>query len=251
MEKPLAITVPEANRIIQACQQAGVNLSVAYQGRFEPLTRQFHAAVQSGRLGRLLLASLYVKWYRDDAYYRSGAWRGAWQTEGGGALVTQASHGLDLLLWLAGPASSVHAQMATLNHAIEVEDAVQALLTFENGALGLVEATTVAYPGFSVRLELSGTGGSVVYDHGAGTLHWFLRHPKGEWVDQGEASDGSRAPLAISPTSHVPLYADFVAAIREGRTPAIDGVEALRSVELIQAIYRSARTGRRMRLSHA
>jgi UDP-N-acetyl-2-amino-2-deoxyglucuronate dehydrogenase len=241
MEKPLAITVPECDRMIAACEKAGVTLATCYQGRLDPLPRKLHAELQAGKLGRLLLASLHVMWYRDMAYYQSAPWRGKWATEGGGVLVTQASHGLDMLLWLAGPVESVTAQTATLDHAIEVEDVVHAILRFKSGALGMIEASTLAYPGFNEQLDFSGTAGTAVYEKGAGRVRWYLREPKAEWVDQGEASSGAGAAMAISAGPHIAAYHDFAGAIREKRPPLVDGREGRRSVELIQAIYRSSR----------
>ena len=248
MEKPLAITVAECDRMIAACAKAGVTLATCYQGRFDPLPQQLHAAFRAGKLGRLLLASLHVNWYRDMAYYRSAPWRGKWSSEGGGVLTTQASHGLDMLLWLAGPVESVTAQMATLDHEIEVEDVVHALLRFKSGALGMIEATTLAYPGFNEQLEFSGTNGSAIFEKGAGRVRWHLREPKSKWVDQGEASSGAGAAMAISAGPHIAAYRDFAAAIREKRPPLVDGTEGRRSTEVIQAIYRSGRERTSVRL---
>jgi predicted dehydrogenase len=248
MEKPLAVTVEECDRMIAACDKAGVTLATCFQGRYEALARTLHGELQAGKLGRLLLAGLYVKWYRDDAYYRSVAWRGKWATEGGGVLINQASHGLDMLLWLAGPVESVTAQMGTLNHQIEVEDVSQALLRFRSGALGVIEATTVAYPGFNEKLDFVGTAGTAIYEKGAGRIRWHLREPKAEWVDQGEASSGAGSAMAISAGPHIAAYQDFAAAIREKRRPLVDGVEGRRSIELIRAIYRSSREGKTIRL---
>jgi UDP-N-acetyl-2-amino-2-deoxyglucuronate dehydrogenase len=244
MEKPLAITVAECDRMIAACERAGVTLATCYQGRFDALPRKLHADLQAGKLGRLLLASLHVNWYRDMAYYGSAPWRGKWATEGGGVLTTQASHGLDMLLWLAGDVESVTAQMATLDHRIEVEDVVHVLLRFKNGALGIIETTTLAYPGFDERLDFSGTNGSAVFEKGAGRVRWYLKEPKSDWVEQGEASSGAGSAMAISAGPHIAAYRDFAAAIREKRSPLIDGREGRRSTAVIQAIYASARERR-------
>jgi predicted dehydrogenase len=241
MEKPLAITVAECDRMIAACEKAGVTLATCYQGRFDPLPRKLHVDLQAGKLGRLLLASLHVNWYRDMTYYNSAPWRGSWKTAGGGVLATQASHGLDMLLWLAGPVESVTAQMATLDHKIEVEDVVHALLRFKSGALGIIETTTLAYPGFNEQLDFTGTNGSVIFEKGTGRLRWYLKEPKSEWVDQGEASSGAGSAMAISAGPHIAAYQDFAAAIREKRAPLIDGKEGRRSTEVIQAIYKSGR----------
>ena len=241
MEKPLAITVAECDRMIACCEKAGVTLATCYQGRFDPLPQKLHAEFLAGKLGRLLLASLHVNWYRDMTYNRSAPWRGSWKSEGGGVLTTQASHGLDMLLWLAGPVESVTAQMATLDHAIEVEDVVHVLLRFTSGALGIIETTTLAYPGFNEQLDFTGTNGSAIFKKGTGRVRWYLKEPKSEWVDQGEASSGAGAAMAISAGPHIAAYRDFAAAIREKRAPLVDGKEGRRSTEVIQAIYKSAR----------
>ena len=248
MEKPLAITVEECDRMIAACDKADVALATCFQSRYEPLARKLQGELSVGKLGRPLLASLHVEWFRDDAYYQSGEWRGKLRTEGGGVLINQASHGLDMLLWLAGPVETVTAQTATLNHQIEVEDVAHALLRFKSGALGILAATTVAYPGFNEELHFSGTNGSAFFEKGAGRVRWYLKDPKQEWVDQGEASSGAGAAMAISVGSHVAAYQDFVAAIREKRPPLVDGREGRRSIELIQAVYRSGREQAPIRL---
>jgi UDP-N-acetyl-2-amino-2-deoxyglucuronate dehydrogenase len=248
MEKPLAITVEECDRMIGACEQAGVTLATCFQGRYEPLAKKLHAELNAGKLGRLLLASLHVQWYRDMAYYKSVAWRGKLATEGGGVIINQASHGLDMLLWLAGPVESVTANVATINHDIEVEDVVHAIVRFKSGAMGIIEATTVAYPGFNEELHFSGTDGSAIFEKGAGRIRWHLREPKSEWVDQGEASSGAGSAMAISAGPHIAAYQDFAAAIREKRAPLIDGREGRRSIELIQAIYQSGREQKTVQL---
>jgi predicted dehydrogenase len=183
-------------------------------------------------------------------YYNSAPWRGSLKTEGGGVLTTQASHGLDMLLWLAGPIESVTVQMATLDHKIEVEDVVHALLRFKSGALGIIETTTLAYPGFNEQLDFTGTNGSVIFEKGTGRLRWYLKEPKSEWVDQGEASSGAGSAMAISAGPHIAAYQDFAAAIREKRAPLIDGKEGRRSTEVIQAIYKSGREKTTVRLGY-
>jgi predicted dehydrogenase len=182
------------------------------------------------------------------AYYKSVAWRGKLATEGGGVIINQASHGLDMLLWLAGPVESVTANVATINHDIEVEDVVHAIVRFKSGAMGIIEATTVAYPGFNEELHFSGTDGSAIFEKGAGRIRWHLREPKSEWVDQGEASSGAGSAMAISAGPHIAAYQDFAAAIREKRAPLIDGREGRRSIELIQAIYQSGREQKTVQL---
>lgn len=240
-EKPMARNVAECDAMIAACEQARVALGVIFQGRFEPLACQLKAALDAGQLGRLLWASANTIWHRTDEYYRSGPWRGSLEREGGGVLINQAIHAIDLLLWLAGTPARVTARMGTLNHAIQVEDGALALLDYAGGALGLIQATTIAFPGYPERLEFYGSQGGVVYHKGQGKMEWHLANPREDRVDEAGASSGAARPMDITATAHTAQLIEFAAAIREGRAPAVDGREGRRSVELVEAIYRSAR----------
>ncbi len=242
-EKPMARSVAECDEMIAACEQAGVSLGVVFQSRFERLTRALKAGIEAGELGRLLWCSANTVWFRSDEYYRSAPWRGTWAHEGGGVLINQAIHTLDALLWTGGTPARVTARMGTLNHAIEVEDAAGALLEYPDGRLGLVQAMTIAYPGYPERLEFYGTRGTAVFHKGQARLEWRLSDPKVDRMDEAEVSSGASRPMDISAAGHIALYHDFVSALAEGRSPLIDGAEGRRSVELVEAIYRSARTG--------
>ena len=158
-EKPMARTPAECDTMIEACEQAGVTLGVIFQSRFEALSRRLKQLIDDDALGRLLWVSANTIWYRTDAYYRSGPWRGTWAHEGGGVLINQAAHALDLLLWMSGMPDRITARTRTLNHAIEVEDGALAILEYADNRLGLIQATTVAYPGYPERLEIVGTNG--------------------------------------------------------------------------------------------
>jgi UDP-N-acetyl-2-amino-2-deoxyglucuronate dehydrogenase len=242
-EKPMACTVAECDAMIAACESAGVTLGVIFQGRFDPLAHQLKAALDAGHLGRLLWASASTHWYRTDEYYRSALWRGTWAGEGGGVLLTQAIHAVDLLLWLTSTPCSVTARMRTLNHEIEVEDSAVAILEYAGGELGLIEASTNAFPGYPERLGFHGSQGSAVYHKGQGRLEWHLLAPREDRVDESGVSSGAARPMDITATLHAAQFLDFVTAVREGRHPAVDGWEGRRSVELIEAIYSSARSG--------
>ncbi len=170
-EKPMARNVAECDAMIAACDRAGVQLGVAFQGRFEPLSIRLKAALDAERLGRLLWVSANTLWHRTDAYYRTGPWRGTWAHEGGGVLINQAIHAIDLLIWLAGLPERVTARARTLNHAIEVEDAALAILEYAGGRLGLIQATTVGLP------RLSRTAG-------------VLRQPGQRGLPQGTGAPG-------------------------------------------------------------
>jgi len=247
VEKPLEITLARVDRIIEVCRQAGVLLGCVFQSRFKEGVRRTREALTAGRLGRLTLADAYVKWYRPASYYAQGGWRGTWALDGGGALMNQSIHTVDLLQYLAGPVVSVYARVSTLVHAIEAEDTAVAVLSFANGALGVIEGTTTAYPGLPARIELHGDRGTIVLTEGQVT-RWDVDGATDEERAQvmGGTLEGTGAadPLAIGHEGHRRQIADMVDAILTGRPPLIDGAEGRKAVEIIRAIYRSAQTDR-------
>jgi predicted dehydrogenase len=195
-----------------------------------------------------LWSSVNTIWYRSDNYYRSGPWRGTWAHEGGGVLINQAIHAIDLMLWLTGRPDRVAAQTRTLNHAIEVEDGAIATLEYIDNRLSLIQATTVAYPGYAERLEVYGTRGSAIYHKGEGRLEWHLSDPREDHVLEANISSGAANPMDITTAGHTAVFRDFAEAIRQGRRSSIDGREGRRSVEVVEAIYRAARSGSRVSL---
>lgn len=256
VEKPLEITTERCDRIIRATAEAGVKLGVTFQSRFHESARLLKQAVDEGRFGKITLGDAYVKWFRSQQYYDSGAWRGTWALDGGGALMNQAIHSVDLLLWLMGPVAEVHARTATLTHErIEVEDVAVANLLFQNGALGVIEATTTAFPGSLKRIEICGNGGTAILEEEDLKQWQFASEtPDDEAIrqrmlDRTKTGGGAGDPAAIGHHGHTQLFNEFTAAIREDRVPLIDGLEGRRSVELIEAIYQSARTGQTVRLA--
>jgi UDP-N-acetyl-2-amino-2-deoxyglucuronate dehydrogenase len=253
VEKPIALTLADADAMIGACAQAGVWLGVALQRRTEPEFQRLQAAIAAGELGRLVLGSISMPYLRAQSYYDSADWRGTWALDGGGALMNQGIHLVDLLLWLIGDAAEVRATAATLMHAIEVEDCVTATLRFVNGALGGIVATTAAAPGFPHRVEIYGDRGGVQIEGeqivrweggGAQELRIETRHPQGQPVAAGAGA----SPTGIGAIGHTRLLADFVAAIRDKRDPLAPGREGRRSLALVLAIYEAARTGRAVQL---
>ena len=165
VEKPLEITLRRCDQIIEACRTAGVVLSTIFPSRFHDSSQELKRAVDGGRFGRLTLGDAYVKWYRSQAYYDSGAWRGTWELDGGGALMNQAIHSVDLLIWLMGPVVEVRAKTARLAHErIAVEDVALATVEFANGALGVIEASTAVFPGYLKRIEIHGNEGSAALE---------------------------------------------------------------------------------------
>lgn len=251
VEKPLEITLARADAIIEAAQQAGVVLACVFPLRFAAGVGHAKAAVEAGRLGRLTLADVYVKWFRPQSYY-DRAWRGTWESDGGGALMNQAIHNIDLVQWLAGPVASVFGQTATLAHTMQTEDTASAVLTFANGSLGVIQGATSAWPGDPARVELHGDQGTIVLEEGR-IVVWKLADgtPEEEAamlnLEQVSGS-GAADPMAIGFEKHRRQIVDMIEAIRTGRPPAIQGAEARAAVEIVRAIYRSARTGTLVKL---
>lgn len=248
LDKPMAVNVREADELIQKARKKAVTLGVVLQNRMSDDARTAKRAVDAGELGKMILGEATVKWFRDEDYYAKSPWRGKKATEGGGVLINQAIHTLDLLLWLMGPVKSVNATVDTLHHNIEVEDVAAATLRFSSGALGVIQASTVTYPGFPSRVEVHGTNGCALFE--TDKLRKLVR--KGQEVALAEATrqaEGSWSrPEAVLPTNHYRLVKDFVLAIREGRPPRVDGHEGRRSIELIEAIYRSSASEERVEL---
>jgi predicted dehydrogenase len=242
-EKPLDITTERVDALLAEVDRAGVKLGVMFQDRTKPDLRRLKALVDSGGLGRPLLASARVRWWRPPEYYAGSRWRGTWALDGGGALMNQGVHTVDLLLWLMGDVKRVQARTATALHAIEVEDTAVAVLEFASGAVGTLEATTAAYPGYPRRLELTGTEGTVLVENDR-IVTADLRTPvEGLSSGKGDANALGSTHLVTDVSGHRALIEDFLRAVETGGRPVCDGREGRRSVELVQAIYRSARTG--------
>jgi predicted dehydrogenase len=252
IEKPLEVTTARVDEIIQAAAVAGVRLAPIFQARFGVGAQTVKAALDAGRFGRLVLASAYVKWHRPATYYTG--WKGTLALDGGGAVINQAIHGLDLLQWFAGLPSEVFAWTTRRVHtAIEAEDTACAALRFPSGALGTVEATTALWPGWSRRIELGGEHGSVCLedDHIA---RWdFSQEAPGDAAIRNAKLDntlgsGASAPNAISFAGHLRQIQDLIDAVRENRPLAIDGHEGRKAVALVNAIYASAQAGAPVKL---
>jgi predicted dehydrogenase len=251
-EKPLEVTTGRVDEMIEAARAAGKVLASVLNRRFTPAMDAFRGAVAAGRFGRLTSASCYVKWFRDQAYYDSAAWRGTWALDGGGALMNQAIHAVDALLQLAGPVRAVRADTACLAHdGIEVEDIAVAMLEFENGARGVIEASTccASQTGHPLRIQLCGTGGSVFLADEAFEVWDFLQEQetdarvRSERMGVGAAGLGANNPAAIQCLQHRRNFEEVVRAIREHREPITSAREARKAVALIEAIYHSARNG--------
>jgi UDP-N-acetyl-2-amino-2-deoxyglucuronate dehydrogenase len=241
LEKPMAITLPQADEIIDACEKNNVKLTVISQFRFTPAAVSLKQAVDAGLLGKLLLGDLSMKFHRSQEYYDRSGWRGTWKMDGGGALMNQGVHGIDLLQSILGPVKSVSAHARTLVRNIETEDTAVAAVEFTNGALGVIQGTTSVYPGFPRRLEVNGSGGTIVLEEDA-IVRWQVegRRPPEGLVAPSATFDSSSDPTAIGFEGHLLQLSDMADAVRNGREPLINQHEGRKAIEIILAIYESS-----------
>jgi len=255
-EKPLDVTVKRIDSIIKATRENNVLLGCIFQSRFAEGSQHIRKAIDEGRFGKLVLGDAYIKWYRSQAYYDSGAWRGTWKLDGGGALMNQGIHQIDLLQWFMGPVKSVQATCKTIAHkGLEVEDLATVMLEFKSGALGVIEGSTAIWPGHPARVEVHGTEGSAVLEDGK-LMGWKFAKAKPidkkiEAAMKGESELGSGAadPLAgLKIEGHRRQIEDFARAILKGEPPLIKGEDGRVAVELIETIYKAAKTGKTIKL---
>jgi UDP-N-acetyl-2-amino-2-deoxyglucuronate dehydrogenase len=250
-EKPIEITTARADALIAAAKQSNVQLGVIFQDRMKPHIRQLKNWLDQGLLGKILFVDARVKWYRPPEYYANSHWRGTLALDGGGALINQGVHTVDLLLWLLGDVFRVQARTATLLHKIEAEDTAVATLEFASGALGIFHATTAAYPGYPRRVEISGTEGTVILEHDRIIGAHLQNSPAvatisdalADLMASAEDKNQSASSAAVSDfRGHQAALEDFLAAIRQNRASACDGLEGRRSLALIETFYRAAKT---------
>lgn len=241
VEKPMALNASQAQRMITACEQTGRHLGVALQRRAEPLFQRVHQAIESGALGELVCGLVTIPYKRSMEYYDSAAWRGTWSLDGGGVLMNQGIHLLDLLLWWMGDPVQIKVHAATLRHAIAVEDTLCATMTFANGALATVTATTAAEPGFAHRVEIYGTQGGIQIE-GEEVLRWHTAADDSGPVlpDRVAGAGAGGDPRGIPITGHIGLIENFMATIRGEETLLVDGHQGLRSLAGVEAIYAAA-----------
>jgi predicted dehydrogenase len=243
VEKPIDVTTARTDALIEAASDAGVTLGVIFQDRLKPDVQRMKALIDRGRLGAPILANARVKWYRPPSYYRDSRWRGTSSLDGGGALMNQGVHTVDLLLWMFGPVRRVFARTIAGLHAIEVEDTAVAVLEFANGAIGTLEAATSAYPGYSRQIELTGSNGTLRLD-GDDLVGVDLKdaHDDERPAAIGRVTASAASPVVSDPSAHVRVLEDFMRAVANHTAPCCDGAGARQSVALIEAIYQSART---------
>ncbi len=248
-EKPMAITKQQMDAMMEACERAGTKLSVVFQRRTYAGARAAREAVRDGRLGRMVLGNAYLKYYRAPAYYGSAGWRATWELDGGGALMNQGIHGIDLLLWIMGDVESVYAKAEAKSHQIEVEDTCVALLTFANGAYGAIEGATSCNPGEPTSVQLYGDKGTIHLEENH-ISKWAVADSRDTRAENEPSLCRTSDPEdGLEPRGHSAHVNDLCEAIREDRDPAITPESARKSVELILAIYESQRTGREVSLS--
>ncbi|MFF1877789.1 Gfo/Idh/MocA family protein [Leifsonia sp. NPDC058230] len=259
IEKPLDVSMDRARRILELAREAekqGLVVSVISQHRFDPSSVVVARAAHDGTFGRVTSGLASVAWWRSQEYYDSGQWRGTWELDGGGAVMNQGVHTVDLLVWFLGKPVEVFAQTALLAHdRVEIEDIAVATVQFESGALGVIHATTAAYPGLSVRLQVHGDRGSAIIDNDQ--LEYFgaadpdavdpsgasVTNRAAELVPAGEVRGGDRGPDRFI-EGHLRQYRDVVSAIREQRAPGVTVEDAFGSLAVVRALYLSATLGR-------
>jgi predicted dehydrogenase len=253
-EKPMAITVPQIDAMIKSAESAGIKLEVIFQRRTYETTQKVRNAVQSGVLGQMTLGDAYLKYYRSPAYYKSADWRATWELDGGGALMNQGVHGIDVLAWVMGDVESVYAKAEAKVRDIVVEDTCVALVTFKNGAYGVIEGTTSSNPGEKTEFHFHGENGTIILDDD-GIQKWAIAQDQHhlafndtEHCVTRETLSASADPTAMGRAGHQAQVDDLSRAILENRTPMITGHSARKAVELILAIYASAQTGKEVHL---
>ncbi len=247
VEKPIDITVEAAMKIEEARVRTGKIAAVVHQNRNNSDMKPILDAVRSGRIGDLILGDFEVKWYRTQKYYDEGGWRGTWEMDGGGSLMNQAVHTVDLMQWIMGDVESITSHAGIYAHDIKTEDMTASLIKFKSGAAATFVSTTCAYPGLNTGIKIYGSKGSIEAD-GDRLLRWrFMDEEEGEEAKMLETYQGNSAAAALDPTlcvGHYSMIEDVVHAVRDNRPPQILPLEAIKSVRIVNAIYESARTGK-------
>ena len=251
-EKPIEINRNKIDEMIRVCKQEGVKLGAIFQNRTYSGTRAAKKMLEENKLGRILIADGYSKEYRSPQYYKSADWRGTWALDGGGCLMNQGVHCVDILCWLAGEVESITARTFTMARDIEVEDSAFALVQFKNGAFGVIEGSTISDPGLDDHVEIQCERGRIIYDSGSTTL--YTTGPSGQMVEtpldteRVEESNTANDPLAFTPKAHIFLVWDMVQAVLGNRDPYITGEMARHAVDVILSIYQSSATGETVKI---
>ena len=244
-EKPIDITTKNADALIAAADKANVKLAVIFQDRLKPNIQRLKQWLDRGLLGKPLLVDARVKWYRPPDYYSNSKWRGTFALDGGGALINQAIHTVDLVLYLLGDVTRVQARIATVLHKIEAEDTALATLEFANGAVGTLLATTAAYPGYPRRIEITGTEGTVILEHDR-IITADFRNPPHDLaaISSGDSNQSANSAAVTDISGHQAILEDLLQAIANNTQPICNGREGRRSLALVEKIYSAARQPR-------
>ncbi len=256
IEKPLEVTLERCDEIIDLAGKTGLKVAVIFPSRFYEASQQIKNAIQQERFGNLVFGDAYVKWSRSEAYYKSAAWRGTWKLDGGGALMNQGIHSVDLLQWYMGNVTSVQSITANRRHnSIEVEDTVVSTLEFENGALGTIACSTAVYPGALKRIEIMGTTGTAILEESSLTKWQFENAASDDdgilssLTGGGSSHGGVSNPADISFAGHQRQLENMIEAIKTDTEPSVNAIEGRKSVAIVLAIYESARTGKKVYVS--
>lgn len=248
-EKPLDIKAEKMTEMIAAARNNNVKLGGVYQRRTLEAAIITRNAIQEGKLGKLVLGDAYLKYYRSPEYYKSAGWRGTWELDGGGALMNQGVHGIDLIQWMVGDIESVFAYAAPLVRDIDVEDTAVITVKYKNGAFGVIQGTTSVYPGQETRFEIHGEKGSIIFGD-SGIKQWEIIDSNEGPPEVTNQEGGSNDPKSISNQGHYIFVDDIIQAVREDRDPLVSGEEARKAVDLILAIYESSRTGKEVKVNY-
>lgn len=240
VEKPLEINLSRVDKLIRACEENRVKLAVIFQNRFSEDYIRLKEAVRCGEFGRLLMGNAYINWFREPEYYSQSVWKGTLLGDGGGALINQGIHTIDLLLDLMGEVSQVYGQVQTTLYPIEGEDLGAAMVNFKNGAMGNITAATCLYPGYPERLEIYGTDGSAILEGGK-LIQWDIKGRNSGISVSGQTVSGASDPAAIGSELHAAQWRLFLDSVRNNLATVVDGETGRKSVELIRAIYYSSR----------
>jgi UDP-N-acetyl-2-amino-2-deoxyglucuronate dehydrogenase len=256
VEKPIEVDLPRTDAVIAACERNKVQLCAIYPYRFTPAALALRDAIERGRFGRITVGDCYNKWWRPQSYYDGDSWRGTWELDGGGACMNQGSHAIDLIQWYMGPVESLCGYAGCLAHQkIEVEDTAVAAVRYKSGALGVIECATSTWPGLFRKIEIHGERGTVIMENELFAKWEFAEElPEDKDIRErmgaatGMKSAGAADPRAITHDNHREQIRDFLRAIETGGRPLVDGPEGRKAVEIIVALYRSAKTGAPVRL---
>jgi predicted dehydrogenase len=240
VEKPIDVNTSRARELIEEAEKADVKLGVIFQDRLKPGIQRMKELVDRGALGSPILADARVKWYRPPEYYSNSQWRGTFALDGGAALINQGIHTVDLLLWLLGDVKRVQAAMRTSLHTIEGEDTLAALLEFENGALGVLQTATSIFPGYPRRIELTGSEGTAILEQDRLIeVRLRLSDSAAAFTESLDQNPSSSSPVVSDHRAHQAVLEDFIRAVETNARPACDGSDGLRSLALIESIYKS------------